>query len=262
MIKLKYESEDQIPDGKEDLYEERDGEWVLTGVEGMKTQADMDRVNEAAKKERGLKREAEKKLRAYEKLGDLDEITEKLDRFPELETLAEGKADDEKIQELAEKRAQRQIAPLQRELDALKETNTDLTEKVTSYETKDRNRKIEDAARAAAMEAKVQDTAIDDVLMYARSEFTVDEDGTIISQEGVQPKDWLADMQSKKPHWWPPSQGGGAPGGGDGGPGGNPLKGDTPNLTEFGKIARTNPKRADALAKQAGRPELSPLGAD
>lgn len=259
MLKRKYDSRDQIPEQYVDLFEEKDGVWVLTGVEGVKTQDDVDRVQEALRKERGLRRDAESELKSYKKLGDIDDVTEKLDRLPELEAAADGKADDEKIQELAEKRAQRQIAPLQRELDQLKETNSELESKVTEFEAANRNRMIDDAARQAASEMKVQDSAVEDVLMYARANFTVDDDGTVLTKEGsLPPKEWLSDLQEKKPHWWPPSQGGGAAGAaGAGGAAGNPLKGDSPNFTEFSRVAKTDPQKAIRWAEEAGHKDIA-----
>jgi len=47
-----YEKKEDVPQDFESLYTEKDGKFELTEVEGLKTQADIDRLQEAARKER------------------------------------------------------------------------------------------------------------------------------------------------------------------------------------------------------------------
>ena len=65
MLKTQYESKDQIPEGAEQFFEEKDGKFVLQ-AEGMKTAEDVDKVSEALNKERTQRREAEKKAQEFE----------------------------------------------------------------------------------------------------------------------------------------------------------------------------------------------------
>ena len=51
-IKAIYEKKEDIPADFESLYSERDGKWELTGVEGIKTEADIERIHEGLRKER------------------------------------------------------------------------------------------------------------------------------------------------------------------------------------------------------------------
>jgi hypothetical protein len=66
---------------------------------------------------------------------------------------------------------------------------------------------------------------------------------------------WLTEMQAKRPHWWGTTSGGGSRGNnGSGGPpsGNNPFSREHWNMTEQGKLIRTNRVRAEQLAKSAG----------
>ena len=45
MLELSYDTKDAIPNGFAELYTEKDGKFVLTGVNGMKTQTDVDNVD-------------------------------------------------------------------------------------------------------------------------------------------------------------------------------------------------------------------------
>ena len=51
-LKLVVEKLDEIDSKYHDLYTEKDGKYEFTGVEGIKTQADIDRLQTALTKER------------------------------------------------------------------------------------------------------------------------------------------------------------------------------------------------------------------
>lgn len=89
---------------------------------------------------------------------------------------------------------------------------------------------IEINLRRAAEVAGVLPSAIDDVVNRGVGSFTVDPDQTVVQRdsEGAlvtidgknsTPEVWMADLQEKAPHFWPPSKGGDL-GGNDGGEGG------------------------------------------
>lgn len=92
------------------------------------------------------------------------------------------------------------------------------------------NKEIETSVLNASSKAGIVDTAIDDVLLRAKSTFTFDPklgvvikdaDGVIINgKDGKTPKgvvEWLDEMKEKARHWFPPSRGSGAEGGMGGG---------------------------------------------
>lgn len=259
-LKMSYQSVADIPAGYEDLYSEQDGAWVLTGIEGMKSDADITRLQSSLQKERTAHKETRQKLQRFGSL-DADDVIEKLDRIEELEAAAAaggGGADDSKVNALVEARLRTKVAPLERELNQLRETKTTLEADLQTYQASARKRTLHDHLRDAATKAKVRDTALSDVLMIGEHMFELDEDGKPVTKDGVgvtpgiDPTVWLSEARNTRPHWWPESQGAGASGGKGGAGGSNPFSKDGWNMTEQGQLMRTNPARAEQMAKAAG----------
>lgn len=250
---------EDIPEPFRELYTEKDGKFLLTGIEGIKTQADIDRINEGLRKERDDHKKTRERFKAFEGL-NADEVLAKLDKYDELEAAASGKLDDDKINEIAEKRVKSRLAPVERELLNVKKQNEELTSLVAQYQAKERTRTIHDAVRQAATKHKVLDTAQEDVLMLAERVFEVSEDGKVVAKEGVGVTPgidadlWLQEMQQKRPHWWAPSSGGGGTGSGAGaGMANNPWSSDHWNLTKQGEYIRQHgTEKAAQMAKLAG----------
>jgi len=243
------------------LYTKKGDQYEITGIEGMRTQADVDRLQQSLTFERN----DHKKLKeAWKVLGDgvkPEDVAAQIARIPELEAAAAGKLDDAKIDVIVDTRVKAKLGPIERERDKLKTLNGELTTKVSDYETRDRTRAIGDAVKSAATKLKVADTALEDVIMFGERIFELSEDGRVVTKElngitqGLEPEAWLADIQStsRKPHWWGPTFGGGAGGNNNGkGGGANPWSHDGWNMTEQGKIYTQNPARAEQLAKAAG----------
>lgn len=264
-LKLSYNSQEDIPNGYEALYTEKDGKWVLTGIEGMKTQEDITRLSESLRKER----EDHKKVKdVLAKLGgpdlDADALVEKLDEYEELKLRVEsgegGKIDDKKVEELVEQRVQRRLAPVERERDRLKTRNTELENENGTLKGTITRGTVESELRRHATEGKVVTSALDDILDIGANIFEVAEDGAVVTKQGlrnvpagVTPDVWLSDMKEKRPHWWPASQGGGAGGSGGGnGTGVNPWTKDNWSIEAQAQLVRTDPGKADRLAKAAG----------
>lgn len=264
-LKLSYNSQEDIPNGYEALYTEKDGKWVLTGIEGMKTQEDITRLSESLRKER----EDHKKVKdILAKLGgpdlDADALVEKLDEYEELKLRVEsgegGKIDDKKVEELVEQRVQRRLAPVERERDRLKTRNTELESENGTLKGTITRGTVESELRRHATEGKVVTSALDDILDIGANIFEVAEDGAVVTKQGlrnvpagVTPDVWLSDMKEKRPHWWPASQGGGAGGSGSGnGTGVNPWTKDNWSIEAQAQLVRTDPGKADRLAKAAG----------
>jgi hypothetical protein len=239
-------------------YIEKDGKFHIQ-VDGMKTQADVDKVSGSL---RAARTEADGYKSKLALLGDrpIEDVVALIDRIPELELAAKGNLDQAKVDEIVETRLAAKVAPLQREVGTLKTQLGERDQKLASFEESDRARTLHRQVRIAAKDAGLLDGAVEDALLLADRTFQLGEDGIAVVKagtpysEGLTPKDWLSDLQSKRPHWWGPSEGGGAGGnrGGSGGAINNPFSDAHWNLTEQGKILNENRNRADQLAKAAG----------
>lgn len=259
---------DDIPEVYRDLYTEKAGKFELTGISGVKTQADFDRVYSSLTKEKNDHAAAKQALEPWSALGDLEELQTKLDRIPELEAAAEGKLDDAAIDEIVNRRLEGTLksreAPLQRQISQLTKDNTTLAEENAAFKAADVKRSIHDSVRKELTDQKVIPEAHEDALFLAERVFEVrEDDGAIVTRDGVgvtpgvEAGVWLQDMQEKRPHWWPASQGGGAQGGGRAGAGmqgaSNPWSSEGWNLTKQMEVARTKGRDyASQMAVAAG----------
>lgn len=204
---------------------------------------------------------AKEQLAPFLALGDPSEVQARLDRIPELEAAADGKLDEGKINAIVEGRLRTKIAPIERERDQLKAQVVEKDGVIQQYTAKERTTKVSSAVTKAARESKVVDSAVEDVELLADRVFEVQDDGSVVTKDnvgvtpGLTPKQWLEDMQSKRPHWWGPSGGGGAGGnrnGANGGAGPNPFSHEHWNVTEQGTLLRADRAKAERLAKAAG----------
>ncbi|UFK26675.1 hypothetical protein [Roseobacter phage RDJL3] len=265
MLELLYNSADEIPEGYADLYTEKDGKWHLTGVKGMKTETDTNKLSKSLREEREAHKKTKDKLA---KLGgddvDIDEVVEQLDELEDLRARIEagegGKVDEAKLEELVEARLKRQLKPLERERDQLKSRNQELEGENGQLKTTINNGTIESRLRELATSENVVGSAMDDIVFMGTHMFEVAEDGAIVAKEGargveagITPDIWLADMKEKRPHWWPASQGGGAGGGAGGaGSGSNPWGAKSWDLDAQGAMVRQDRAKAERMAKAAG----------
>lgn len=262
-LRITHDSVDDIPEAYRELYTEREGKWHLTGIAGVKTQGDIDRLTSALQKERDEHKTTKDKLHQWDGL-ELDDVRQKLDRFQELEVAAKGKSEelDTKLEELTEARVRSRLAPVERENTTLKTKLEKLEKEYQEMVAKEVQRQISDAVRDACTKGtKVLDSAVDDVLMLAGAVFEVTEDGVVLTKEnpfgvtpGLAPDIWLQEMQPKRPHWWPTNQGGGSKGSGNiGGIGKNPWTHDNWNMTEQGKFVQEHGmEKAKQAAAAAG----------
>ena len=260
-LKAILDSIDDLPDPLKSEYVEKNGKYELQ-VEGMKTEADLARVQTALTKERADHKVVREQLTSFKTvLGDrkVEDVLTQLDRIPELEAAAAGKLDDEKINQIVETRIKTKLAPVERELNQYKTQVAEKDKVIEGYTVAERTRKIHDAVRKAATAAKVLPEAIEDALNLADRVFELDESGKVITKEGVgvtqgiEPSVWFIDLQKTRAHWWGQSSGGGAGGnrGGDFG-GKNPFSAEHWNMTEQGKLVVSDRAKAEQLAKAAG----------
>jgi hypothetical protein len=266
-LRAVYTDENEIPAGFRELYDEQDGKFVLKrdAIEGVKTQADLDRVEGTLKKERKARTDAEAKLKRFEALGDRDP-DELLRAADEVESLrAQVGAGDAKSEETIQKRIAGEVAkatnPLQRELDKFKGEAETHRKRADELAGQIRRSTLETELTKAATGLKVRGEAVEDILRY-QDIFDVGEDGRVVTRAdlkgvsaGLDPQGWLSERRQDRPHWWPDSVGGGATGGSGGGaPAGNPFAKASPNLTKASQLIQTDRAKAEAYARAAGFP--------
>ena len=259
-FKMILDSIEGLPEDVAKEYVERDGKFHIQ-VEGMKTQADIDRIQGSLTAARTEASGFKAKLAL---LGDrkVEDVVTMLDHIPELEAAAAGKLDEDKLKEMAEARARAIVAPIERERDGLKTKVGELEGTVQTYVTKEKTRTIHDQIKDAAAKAGVVPEAIEDAIILGERVFELEEgtgkavvkEGASGHTRGLEVKDWLSDLQTRKPHWFGTSSGGGAGGnrGGGGGAEPNPFTHEHWNMTKQGQLMQSDPSRADRLAKAAG----------
>lgn len=259
-IKAIEDTLDNVPAQFHELYTETDGKFVLTGVEGIKPQQEFDKVYKGLGSERDSHKATKAKLDVWAKLGTPEEVQGKLDRIAELETAAGGKLDEAAIEKLVTTRLSSKTAPLERQVQQLTAQLGEKDTIIAGFSAEKTTRTITDHLRAAvAKQEGFQASAFEDAAMLAERVFTVDEDGRVVTKDnvgatpGVDAAVWLTEMQQKRPHWWGPTQGGGARGNNGGNNGGaNPFTAENWNMTEQGALVNSNRARAEQMAKAAG----------
>ena len=277
-VKLKtiYEKQEEIPEGFGELYAEKNGKFELNAIEGVKTQADIDRVNDALKKERSDHKVVREKLQLF---GEVDPATlpvlqeELAEAKTRLDSItAEGKLDETKVQAQIEAAVNRAVGPVTRDKDSLarqlevaKKLVADKETEIASVKQEQLQERVRNTLRDAVIAAKVVPTAIDDAVLVGERMFEL-VDGKLVTKNengltpGLNPKEWAKDMEEKRPHWFPTSVGGGA----QGGKGGSSSVKDNPwsaagwNLTKQGQVVKDiGPEKAADMAARVG----SKLGA-
>lgn len=259
-LELSYDSADDIPAGMESLYTEKDGKQVLTGVKGMKTQADIDRLQTALTKERNDHKTVRTQLSSLSSYGSIEEITANLDRIPELEA-KQGKGDPADIEKIVTAR----LAPVQRKLDEALTTISEKDKEICTYKGEKTKATIADTVRKAAKGLKIRESAIEDAIMFGERVLTIDESGNVVTKEnsGVTPfataEDMLRDILPTRQHWLEDSFGGGSQGGKGGQfSGTDPYSHDGWSITEQMKLMKSDPAKAKKLAERNGVDPLKP----
>lgn len=265
MLNLFYATKTEIPSGYEALYTERNGRFELTGVTGMKTQADVDAMAAARDNEKAENARLRTRFAPFVRMNEAEiaVAVTKLDEYDELKIKAEGNFDDKKIQSLVEANIVKRLAPIERERDLYKTQAEETATRVKEYETTIQRRGLQDSLReviAANPALAWRPSADVDVFARAEQMFELGTDGKYTTKVGVgvtpgiAPAVWLQEMQPKAEHWFPESVGGGARGNGGGGgqfPN-NPFTAEHWNMTEQGKVIKADRAQAEQLAKSAG----------
>jgi hypothetical protein len=275
MLKTIYDTKEEIPEGYEALYTEKNGKWELTGVQGVKTQADVDRVSEALRKEKLEAKAAKEKLATFDGIVPEEHhalVTTLEETKAQLEAVKkDGSLDETKLEPLIQARVKQQIAPVEREKASLQKQleakNTALAAKEAEAATLHQTivtGQVERTIRDAAVHAKVLPHAINDVVMRGSRLVELRDDGSVITKDGVgvtpglTPGEWLKDEMERSPHWWPVSVGGGAQGGGTARGGeyagsNNPWSKEGWSLTKQGQVVtKLGAAKAAEVAAMAG----------
>lgn len=253
MLKIKLPNLDGIAEHYHALYtEQTDGSFLLTGVEGMKSQGDIDKLTTALNAERTAHRATKQSYAPLAGTGmSVEDLVSLVDRRDELEALSSGAKD---VDQLVQAKLKQVTAPLERELATVRTELAERDSALGEYKGKERQRTIHESIRAAALAQKgFRKEAVEDALLSGSQLFDVNEDGTVFNKDGLTPETWLSDLQAKRPHWWEASSGGGAGGAGGPGVGGdNPFSKASWNVTKQGELVRANPTKAAQMAQLAG----------
>ena len=268
-LELLYKTKDEIPEGFESLYTERDGAWHLTKVKGLKTEADVVKLNRSLTAEREAHKKTKEQVKLFAELGKPEELRASLDKLAELEaTAGAGNPEDKnKVDALVaakvEARLKVEAAKFERQIKQLGDELTTTKTERDALAGERKTRTLHDAVRTAALSKDVglRPEALEDALTLAERVLELNEDGKVVTRDGVgvtpglDPAAWLAELQPKRPHWWPESVGGGARGskGGGGGGGINPWSHEHWNVTaQTAYFTQHGADKAAAMAKAAG----------
>lgn len=267
-LELFYDKAEDIPEGFASLYVERNKRFELTNIKGLKTDADIERLQGSLHKAQNENKGLRERVKVLDGLGNIDELQAKLDRIEELQALVDGKFDESKVEELAEKRAAAKIksatAPLERELKKITDALTAEQQAAAELRRSEATRSLHDELREAAgsKDLGFVSEAVPDLLMLGERVFERTEDGKFVVKDkvgftpGLDPKSFLQDIRDSKarPHWFGATAGGGSRGGrAGGGPANNPWSAEGWNLTAQGAYVREHGReKANEAAKAAG----------
>ena len=251
---------DAIPEAFHVLYSQEGDSYKLTGVVGLKTDADIERLTGSLTKERNDHRVVKEALRPYAELGDVDTLKSALAKLTELEAAGTGNFDETKVNEVAEARVKALVRPLEAEKATLQQQLADRDKLLQQHQAERNSRLIKDAVEAEILKAKIVPEHREHVQLLAEKVFVVNDEGKVITREnaGCTPfldvGVWLSERQPLNPYWWGTSQGGGSSGGSSGSYGGatNPWNPASLNLTKQGEIFKNNPSEASRLAAMHG----------
>lgn len=187
------------------------------------------------------------KAKAFDGL-DVDELKSFHAQFKDSEDLKLIK--DGKIDEVLNRRNEKFMANVEKERKAAADALAAKDAKLSKFS----QRVLDDSIRAAASRAGVHKHAIDDALLAARMDFTLDDEGNpvqmrdgevVYGKDGkspFSPDEWMAQRVETKPHWFPS----GNSGSDTGGEGKSAQGGKTMRRTAFDQLGATEKAKAAA----------------
>lgn len=172
----------------------------------------------------GEKKTIQEKLAEFKDITDPEKALEALNFINENEDAQLIK--DGKVNELIEKRTSVMRIEHETAVQELADKLMEATEGQSTFKNLYETKVMDDAMRAVAVQAGVRIEAIPDVLLRAKSVFSLDksgapeardEKGNLIKNKDdnvVTPAVWMEDLKTTSPHYWPTSAGAGALGSG------------------------------------------------
>lgn len=266
-LKAIYDNKEDIPEGLESAYVERNGKFELQ-VEGMKTSADVERIQTALDNEREDHKKAKRRLKGLGDDEDGDTVQDLKDKVEDLElkleTAGKDSVSEDDVQKRVDAGVRTAMRPVERENTKLKEESEEKDLKIEKQAGQIRSSLIKSDVASAinTKELGINPDALPDIEIYAERVMSVDDRGNRVTRDGVGVPpgltlpELIADMRAnnQRNHWFGKTQGSGS-GGSDGGDtsGANPFKeGETWNSTEQGHLIQSNPNLAKSLAEKAG----------
>lgn len=254
--KYRYTSESEIPEALKQFYvKQADNTWII----------DIDGAADAAK----LREFRDNNITLTKENTDLKKAWEGLDPG-EVRQLVEKKADFEasKIKDKSEFEKQ-----MQERVNAMKTAHEAETKKLNDELAARRNRiaalTIDSALVERGLSAGLRETAQQDLILRGRNVFQLDDHDNVVAMKDGKPwyddkgdpmtiDNWITNTLHKEAeHLFHPNQGGGSKGGksnngNQGFQGKNPFAADSLNITEQGKLMKSDRPLAQRLATEAG----------
>ena len=204
-LKFSYQTLEEIEEAYRGLYTEQDGQFVLTGIDGVKSQADLDRSQGALNNERDAHKQTKTELQ--QQLEAIRKENEELKK-------ANPKPADPTPKPI-DKSTDPNVLALQAQMQKQAEALETLQKQNEELEAEKRKVSILETLRKSAT-GKVRQEALSDLELYAGG-FNLTDDGKVVTTDGTSLDDWMIETLKSKPHWLPENKPGGATGGNGGG---------------------------------------------
>ncbi len=171
----------------------------------------------------GEKKTIQEKLQKFADIKDPEEAIKALkfiNESEEAQMIRDGKFD-----ELLEKRTSTMRLEHENAVTELADKVAELTDGKTKYKGLYQTKIMDDALREVATKAGVRPEAVTDVLLRAKTMFSLGADGSVEARDAngkllknddgnvVTPSVWMEGLKEVSPHYWPSSEGSGARGG-------------------------------------------------
>lgn len=225
-LKAVLDSLDDVPEALHELYQDKDGVFVLAvdGVDDHPAVKNLKSAHDRTKKDRdAIRKDRDEAKAALEAFGDLT-----ADELEDLRTRAEagGKAPiKEEIDAMVEKRYGVDRQKLEKQLEALSGERDDFKGKFEQATGALGQERIFNKVKDAAAQAGIRSKALPLVENMARDVWKLDEDGNPVAYNGEEPMmgstgpvsmaDWMDSLKDEHDYLFEQNRGGGA-GGSDG----------------------------------------------
>jgi len=179
------------------------------------------RTNQELKDEKIKLQEKMSSMPTAEEITELNAFKAQIENSADAKLISEGKLD-----EVISRRVERMRLDFDTKSSGLTKQVETLTNEKDALTTKYDNFKIHEHIRNEAIKAKVLPGAIEDILSRSNGMFQIDADGSIVSRDSngnirtneegspIDTTNFVNELKTTAPHYWPQSQGGGSVGSG------------------------------------------------